>query len=577
MSDLGDLQPKPQRSALNRKDITRRLKRAGGVTQRHARRFILRRINSVRLVTGEIITWLAVVGILVATLGLQQTWGNVSAYMQGGYRSGGVYAEGIVGSLDTLNPLLASNEAEASAARLMFSSLYHYDTTGALHADVASSMTIRDSKIYTVTLRDATWQDGHALTADDVVYTIGLIKNPQTVEFTLPTVYAAFPHALTFPIVPKHLLQNVEPSVLRESSFSQNPIGSGPFKFRRLQTAGLSNASKVLQLVPHTEYYNTTPRVSRFELRAYTDDAAFTKAIKNSEVTGAVSAPAALAHSKRPSQYRVISEPLNKGVYLLFNTRNPVLQDKTVRQALQLATDTATIRQAVGGGVQTLDGPILHSMFSSGEVPRASKPNAEKATQLLDSAGWKIKNGTRYKGDQELKLTITTTSSSQYNKIIDTVKRQWNAVGVAVDVNQVDTNSAVSNFVQGVLQPRNFDVLLYELALGADPDVYAYWHSSQASATGYNFSNYSNQLSDAALASARTRLESNLRMAKYAQFVRQWLSDVPAIALYQASSEYLVNANAYIVKPKGSLPELSDRYARVSEWSVSPATVYKTP
>ena len=383
MSDLGDLQPKPQRSALNRKDITRRLKRAGGVTQRHARRFILRRINSVRLVTGEIITWLAVVGILVATLGLQQTWGNVSAYMQGGYRSGGVYAEGIVGSLDTLNPLLASNEAEASAARLMFSSLYHYDATGALHADVASSMTIRDSKIYTVTLRDATWQDGHALTADDVVYTIGLIKNPQTrsplrvnwtdavvkkinqhtVEFTLPTVYAAFPHALTFPIVPKHLLQNVEPSVLRESSFSQNPIGSGPFKFRRLQTAGLSNASKVLQLVPHTEYYNTTPRVSRFELRAYTDDAAFTKAIKNSEVTGAVSAPAALAHSKRPSQYRVISEPLNKGVYLLFNTRNPVLQDKTVRQALQLATDTAAIRQAVGGGVQTLDGPILHSMF----------------------------------------------------------------------------------------------------------------------------------------------------------------------------------------------------------------------
>ena len=66
-------------------------------------------------------------------------------------------------------------------------------------------------------------------------------------------------------------------------------------------------------------------------------------------------------------------------------------------------------------------------------------------------------------------------------------------------------------------------------------------------------------------------------MAKYAQFARQWLSDVPAIALYQASSEYLVNTNAYVVKPKGSLPELSDRYARVSEWSVSPATVYKTP
>ena len=144
-------------------------------------------------------------------------------------------------------------------------------------------------------------------------------------------------------------------------------------------------------------------------------------------------------------------------------------------------------------------------------------------------------------------------------------------------MSEVDTTSAASNFVQGVLQPRNFDVLMYELTLGADPDVYAYWHSSQVSATGYNFANYSNQSSDAALASARSRLEPDLRTAKYAQFVQQWLNDAPAVALYQVSSEYLVNTNSYIVEPDGSLPELSDRYARVSEWSVSPATVYKTP
>lgn len=571
------------------------MKRAENVTQHHTRRFILRRIDNVRLVTSEIITWLAIVGVLIATLGLQQVWG-ASAYMKSSHQAGGFYVEGIVGSIETLNPLLASNEAEASAARLMFSSLYKYDNTGVLHTDLAASMAVKDSKIYTVTLRDAAWQDGQPLTADDVVYTIGLIKNPRarsplrvnwtdvtvnkvnqnTVEFTLPTVYAAFPHALTFPIVPKHLLQNIDPASLRGSTFSQNPVGSGPFKFRRLQTVDSSNASKVLQLVPNPRYYDMTPRISRFELRTYPNETAFANAIKNSEVTGAVGAPAEALGNK---QYRTVSELLDKGMYLLFNTKNPILQDKAVRQALQLATDTAAIRQAVGGGVRELDGPILPSSLLGASLARAPKLDAGKAAKLLEDAGWKLKNNSssRRKNDQELKLIITTTSSGQYKKIAEIVKKQWSAIGVAVEVSEVDTTSAASNFVQGVLQPRNFDVLMYELTLGADPDVYAYWHSSQASATGYNFANYSNQSSDAALASARSRLEPDLRTAKYAQFVQQWLNDAPAVALYQVSSEYLVNTNSYIVEPDGSLPELSDRYVRVSEWSVSPATVYKTP
>ena len=75
MNDLGYSKPKKRRFALNRKNIARRMKRAENVTQHHTRRFILRRIDNVRLVTSEIITWLAIVGVLIATLGLQQVWG----------------------------------------------------------------------------------------------------------------------------------------------------------------------------------------------------------------------------------------------------------------------------------------------------------------------------------------------------------------------------------------------------------------------------------------------------------------------------------------------------------------------
>ena len=595
MKNPDNLPKKKRRFQIDGKRITRRVRRAGNITQRHTRRFVLRRLDNVRLVTSEITTWLVIVGVLIATLGLQQAW-SAMTYTTSSGQTGGVYVEGVIGSIDTLNPLLATNEAEASAAKLMFSSLYSYDITGKLHTDLATSMKISDSKVYTVTIRDVQWQDGQALTADDIVYTIGLIKNPQvrsplrinwtdvavkkidqsTVEFKLPATYAAFPHALTFPIVPKHVLQGIDPSTLRESSFSQNPVGSGVFKFRRLQTADLANASKVVQLTPNERYYGAAAKLSRFELRAYSDETALEKAVKNGEVTGAAGVDLTLATAERPSQYDIISEPFDKGVYLIINTKHSILQEKTVRQALQLATDSTAIRQAIGGGVQELDGPILQSSLPS-DAPRAPAVDVKKAAKLLDDAGWHLKNNVRTKGEQQLKIVITTTNNSEFNKVLDLVKKQWATLGVIVEANTVDSNSAASNFVQGVLQPRNFDILLYELALGADPDVYAYWHSSQASSNGYNFSNYSDQLADAALSSARSRLEPDLRNAKYVQFVSQWLSDVPAIGLYQSTSEYLVNKNATIVSPQGPLPSLSDRYARVSEWTVSSATVYKTP
>src|SRR5690606_18610520 len=106
----------------------------------------------------------------------------------------------------------------------------------------------------------------------------------------------------------------------------------------------------------------------------------------------------------------------------------------------------------------------------------------------------------------ELRLTITTTKDDQYEKVMEGLASQWRSLGVAIDTNVVDPKAPGANFVQSVLQPRNYDVLIYELLIGADPDVYAYWHSSQIGSTGYNFSNFSNSTADADLVSARSVL-----------------------------------------------------------------------
>jgi len=582
---------------LGYKRLALRVKHAEGATQRHASRFILRRIENVRLVMTEIMIWLAAIALLIAGLGIQYSW-NSQGSKKDGAKSGGVYVEGVIGNISTLNPLLAASEPEQAVSRLLFSSLYNYDVTGALHTDLAESMTVKDDKVYTIKLRNAVWHDGKKLTAEDVVYTINLIKNPQvrsplrvnwldisaraiddsTVEFMLPAVYAGFSHALTFPVIPKHILQTVSPSSMREADFSSNPVGSGPFAVKRVQTSESTSSTDVVRMEPNTKYYGAVSTLSRLELRAYGNESLLVKAVNSGEVSAASGLSLSAADNIKSKQYSTKHWLLNKGVYLLMNNRSQTLQDARVRRALRYATDTSSIRATVGDNVARLDTPILQSQIAQ-KLPAAPDHNLDKAKALLKEAGWTYNQG-QWKGKDGRPLAVAVTTSSgrdEYKKIVDVLKQQWSKLGVDVQLREIDTSSTTTSFVQSVLQPRDYDALLYELELGADPDVFAYWHSSQASASGYNFANYSNRTVDNDLVGGRSRTNSALRAAKYIQFVNQWLNDAPAIGLYQSVGSYVLNNGASIVEPRGSLNTMNDRYADVTTWSTGRASVYKTP
>ena len=582
---------------LGYKRLALRVKHAEGATQRHASRFILRRIENVRLVMTEIMIWLAAIALLIAGLGIQYSW-NSQGSKKDGAKSGGVYVEGVIGNISTLNPLLAASEPEQAVSRLLFSSLYNYDVTGALHTDLAESMTVKDDKVYTIKLRNAVWHDGKKLTAEDVVYTINLIKNPQvrsplrvnwldisaraiddsTVEFMLPAVYAGFSHALTFPVIPKHILQSVSPSSMREADFSSNPVGSGPFAVKRVQTSESTSSTDVVRMEPNTKYYGAVSTLSRLELRAYGNESLLVKAVNSGEVSAASGLSLSAADNIKSKQYSTKHWLLNKGVYLLMNNRSQTLQDARARQALRYATDTSSIRATVGDNVARLDTPILQSQIAQ-KLPAAPDYNLDKAKALLKEAGWTYNQG-QWKGKDGRPLAVAVTTSSgrdEYKKIVDALKQQWSKLGVDVQLREIDTSSTTTSFVQSVLQPRDYDALLYELELGADPDVFAYWHSSQASASGYNFANYSNRTVDNDLVGGRSRTNSALRAAKYIQFVNQWLNDAPAIGLYQSVGSYVLNNGASIIEPRGSLNTMNDRYADVTTWSTGKASVYKTP
>jgi peptide/nickel transport system substrate-binding protein len=587
-----------RRISFDSKTFSKRALRAENTTTRHAHKFVLNKLDSLRNVKRHVVIWLAIIGLLIAGVALQMFWYQ-QAYRTMAWKPGGTYAEAVQGPFNTLNPLYATTPAEQSASKLLFSSLYSYDDTGSLNDDLATSMTVgQNGREYVVGIRtDARWSDDVKLTAQDVVYTVNLMKsaevrsvmfgnwvdvtaeviNDHTVKFTLPAQYASFPHALTFAVLPRHILEDVSPGAIRQSAFSVSPVGSGPFTLRLLQTS-TDGLHKIANLSASSKYYKGMPKLARFELHGYKDQEDMVRALQTGEVNAAAGTDA--QKSDLPSSFEVKQYPINSGVYALFNSDSPVLKEVKVRQALQAGTDTKDLRHAIGYDVPDLYLPFVNGQLSGQGVPAPIPVDVAKAKSLLDQAGWTVPQGqtTRQNSSgQSLQLNIVTVKDSTYEKVLERLAGQWRELGIKVTTDIKDPADPTQDFVQTTLQPRNYDVLLYKLVIGVDPDVYAYWHSSQATRVGYNFANYRNSTSDDALSTARSRTEPALRNEKYKAFAAQWLKDAPAIGLYQSVMQYVYRPSVHPEIKIGGVPSEVDRYSDVRYWSAEQVPVYKTP
>lgn len=594
---MGDGDDKTFWNRLELKRRSRKLKRharkAEGATVRHARRFVINRWDNIREVRLHIIMWLGGVGLLIAVVGLQMLWFQQSYVTQAAV-SGGTYAEALRGPVQTLDPLYATTPAEIAASRLLFSSLYQLDTSGHVKSDVAQKMTNESDKIFTVDLRrDIKWHDGQPLRADDVVFTVNLMKNPAvrsvmsaswrginvetvgdyTVKFSLPASYAAFPQALTFAILPEHLLKSVEPSSIRESGFSDAPIGSGPFTLRLLQTINAPSGRKVIHLAANESYYQGAPRLDRFQLHVYGDDDSIGRALRTGEVSAASDIPGTVASMVDTSRYDIIEKPINNGVYAIFNATQPLLKDTAVRRALQVGTNTSEIRKELYGHLQPMDLPFAKRQVPGSEAIDAPAYDKAAAEKILTDAGWIMQGKVRAKGSEKLQLRIVTRKNNDYEKTLSALVGQWRVLGIDVQTQVVDTADSGQSFTQQVLQQRGYDVLIDELVIGADPDVFAYWHSRGL----LNFSSYSNPVSDDALTSARSRSDPALRAVKYVAFAKQWLTDAPAIGLYQSDFIYVRNKAARSIQPDERIVDPNEHYASVRYWTADQGSVYKTP
>ncbi|HLC64206.1 MAG TPA: ABC transporter substrate-binding protein, partial [Patescibacteria group bacterium] len=97
-------------------------------------------------------------------------------------KTGGTYTEGLVGTPQYINPILSSyNDVDRDLASLIFNGLLKYNDEDDIEPDLAEEFQISpDRKIYTFKLRQGVkWHDGEPLTADDVIFTVSSIQDPE--------------------------------------------------------------------------------------------------------------------------------------------------------------------------------------------------------------------------------------------------------------------------------------------------------------------------------------------------------------------------------------------------------------
>jgi peptide/nickel transport system substrate-binding protein len=553
-------------------------------------KLVFRRFDRLVNVRRFVVVWT----VLVLMLGLGALW-QVRAldkyYLETTPVAGGVYREGIIGSFTNANPLFATSSVDTSVSKLVFSGLFKVSPKGEIVGDLASSYDSDErGSVYTVKLRDDVyWHDGDKFDSQDVIFTYQSIQNPatrsplrsswagvkvtapddNTVVFTLPNPFSSFPYALINGIVPSHILGESEPEDLRSGLFNTvQPVGTGPFKLSTVEVSGTQKEDRQerIALTRNNGYFGKVPGINSVVIRSYNDEDSMIEDFEDKIIQSMVGLSSIKDELLKEETVKLQQAPLTSSVMLFLNNSNELLKDKNLRQALAYGTDSAGLRQSIGYSPVPADSPFLKNQFAYNSETTQLPYDLEKSNQKFNEAGWLLgEDGIREKDGKKLRLRLVSQSLSEYSTITQKLQEDWAKIGVSIDAVLQPEEDIQSN----ALARHDYDVFLYGISIGYDPDVFAYWHSSQIdpNSSSLNLSEYSSDIADEALEAGRTRTDETLRKVKYNPFLSQWREDAPAIALYQPRF-VMVTRGTFQGFDNESMSTATDRYWSISDWKI---------
>lgn len=271
---------------------------------------------------------------------------------------------------------------------------------------LAESIDVSDDGLtYTAHIREGLlWPDGEQFTADDVVFTVEMVLNPDyaansaveftmldsvealddlTVEFTLSTPNVLFINSLALDIAPKHILEDQDP--IAGEFATSNGFGMGPYMISDWRR------DESMTFVANPNYYLGEPEIKTVILRQFADEAGVLAALRTNEIHVAEIDPRWQTELD-PNVYDISTSYGASPNSIAFNFMADIWADPVPRQALNYAINrAATIEGLLLGAGTPASGTIPNSAWEDPTLEPYTYDH-DKVAELMTSAGWE-KNG----------------------------------------------------------------------------------------------------------------------------------------------------------------------------------------
>lgn len=439
-----------------------------------------------------------------------------------------------------------------------------------------------------------------------------------TVVFTLAEPFSPFLSSLTVGILPEHVWGAIPPENIRLSQSNLRPIGTGPFRFSKLKKSEEGYLTDY-ELVRNENFYGQPPYIEEFALRFFSEYDGLggaIQALREQKVEGLHFVPNDLKDKVERKHIVLHTLQLPQYTAAFFNRQsNEALEDADVRKALAMALDKRRVmRGAIGQDGEIIHGPILPGFPGFNMDIQKIEYSIEGANELLD-ADWERVSAQEYRdalkkerleafedtlddsvtsteeilAEQEkeieaaleselqrsqtfyrksedgeyLSIKLVTADTNEYRQAAQLIAGFWESVGVGVTLEYVPPRS----MIREVLKGRNYDVLLYRIIMGSNPDLYPFWHSSQKASPGLNLSGFEKAEVDTLIESTREVSDPAELEEAYKQIEQTILDEIPAIFLYMPTYTY-----AMLDKVQGFQTQRiftpSDRFSGVTSWYI---------
>jgi peptide/nickel transport system substrate-binding protein len=428
-------------------------------------------------------------------------------------------------------------------------------------------------KSITFTIRQGVkFNDGSAMTPADVAFSFTMLQhnadvnsaglqitgtstsgNTVTVDFAVPEYTNLQAIGNTY-VVPQSIWSSVgDPGTFTDA----NPVGTGPYKLGSFTVAGIT-------LTANPSYWHGAPKISTVEFPVIASNPNVLSALNSNTLDWAGNFLSGLATTfvkPSPSTHHTWFAPVQT------NTLEPNLNkwptnQLAVRQAISLAIDRTAISTQGEAGLEPVvpnaSGLVLpgfNSFLASSVAKYKLSPHAQTAAaiKVLKDAGYVIKHGFFFKGNQEVTIPVTDPSSyTDYAEDDSLVAAQLRKAHINAQFVGQTTGAWGADIASG-----NFILSMHWSQTSIAPyQLYDYWLNSSliSKSRAGNFEGLKNSAMDSALAKLAGQTTTAGQM-KYLEPIEQYVAtNLPVIPTVYGAAFDEYNSSHFSGWPSATNP-----------------------